>query len=366
MNQTTMKSKPAPRGLGKGLSALMSDSYSQAMTAEMPAARTAPALSGTANGASLTLLDTGRLHGGPYQPRRQFTDEFLHELADSIEKNGIMQPILVRSSTVEAGKYEIIAGERRWRAAKLAQLAQVPVLIREMGDQQALELALVENIQRQDLNPLEEANGYQRLMDEFDYTQEQLASTVGKSRSHIANLLRLLGLPEAIKQHIDKGLLTAGHARALLGAEDAEGIAARVVTEGLSVRQTEQLVKGRQPNEAPLPTAPAPSVPMAPLAVEPPAVPAPHHASHVPPYVPSYAAPQAPAPVAAAPRTAPAPASPYLPKSEDALALEEMLSASLGLRVRIDSVNSQSGQVVVGYETLTQLDEILRRLGGSA
>ncbi len=338
-NMTANKPKQT-KGLGKGLAAMMGETYSQSM--DHTAAKTAPAaakvtLASPETDSGIGSLPINQLVAGPYQPRRQFSDEYLHELADSIEKNGIVQPILVRASTVEAGKYEIIAGERRWRAAKLAKLATVPVLIREVGDQQALEMALIENSQRQDLNALEEAMGYQRLMDEFDYTQEQLATAVGKSRSHIANLLRLQSLSDTIKALIDKGLLSAGHARALLGANDtkqAEQIAERVWKEGLSVRQTEQMVKAPEAIAQKLKGMMEPKQP-APQAVAP-------------------AQPQPAAPQAA-----------RLPKSEDVLALEEMLSGNLGLTVSIDSTGHQTGEVVIGYASLAQLDEILRRLGGS-
>ncbi len=336
---TIAASKPIakqPKGLGKGLAAMMGETYSQNLDHNAAKSAQAPAAANN-NNEGIATLPTHELVAGPYQPRRQFSDEYLHELADSIEKNGIVQPILVRASTVSPGKYEIIAGERRWRAAKLAKFAEVPVLIREVGDQQALEMALIENIQRQDLNPLEEAMGYQRLMDEFDYTQEQLATAVGKSRSHIANLLRLQSLPESIKAMIDKSLLSAGHARALLGSPNAEQIAERVWKEGLSVRQTEQLVKAPEAIAEKLRSMAQPKA--------------------------NAAVPQQPQP---APQPQPqAPAAGRLPKSDDVLALEEMLSGNLGLKVSIDSTGNQTGEVVIGYSSLAQLDEILRRLGGS-
>lgn len=319
MSAATKKhpAKPQPKGLGKGLSALMSDNYSQSMT-NAATSKEAP-----------NTLPISKLHAGPYQPRRQFSDEYLHELADSIEKNGIMQPILVRASAVESGKYEIIAGERRFRAAKLAKLTTVPVIIREVEDQQALEMALIENIQRQDLNALEEAAGYARLMEEFSYTQEQLASTVGKSRSHIANLLRLLSLPDSIKKLIDSGLITGGHARTLLSAENAEAIAERIWKEGLSVRETEALVKA--PGDINAAIQQQPKTP------------------RIPSKAPS--AQQAPMPQPQA-------------KSDDVLMLEEMLSSNLGLRVSINSYGNQSGDVIISYASLANLDEILKRLGG--
>src|SRR5689334_18012842 len=209
----------AKKRLGKGLSALISENYVQPGANVKVVEKTSGGVGG------LSVLPLTKLHAGKYQPREHFETESLEELAASIKKNGIMQPILVRPSEKQAGKYEIIAGERRFRAAKLAKLEEVPVLVRAINDQQALEMALVENIQRQDLSPLEEAAGYERLIEEFKYTQEKLASTIGKSRSHIANTIRLLGLPAEVKKMIEKGQLTAGHARALLNAPDPLALA---------------------------------------------------------------------------------------------------------------------------------------------
>lgn len=301
--------QPAAKGLGKGLSALMSE-------AGLPPA--APA-AGTANdirAEGLSVLPTDQLTPGAYQPRRQFDEEVLLELAESIEKNGVMQPIIVRAG-VAPGQYEIIAGERRWRAAKLAKLKTVPVIIRKVSNAQALELALVENIQREDLNPLEEAGGYQRLIKEFNYTQEKLAAEVGKSRSHVANLLRLLELPESIKKLIDEGKLSMGHARALVGVANAEALARTIIAKGLNVRQTEELVK-----------------------------------NGVPPLAKEKGAEKEKAAASAG-------------KSQEVLQIEEMLSENLGLKVSIHTRNAQAGEVAIAYDTLTQLDDILRRLGGS-
>lgn len=385
-----------PKGLGKGLSALMSDSYSQTVSDK----RTAPVSSGASKHAE-AVLDAGdkaitsgqiaieKLEAGIYQPRRRFTEEYLHELADSIEKNGIMQPILVRPSPKNKDRFEIIAGERRFRAAKLAKLTTVPVIIRALTDKQALELALVENIQRQDLSPLEEASGYQRLMDEFEYTQEELASTVGKSRSHIANLLRLQSLPDAIKLMVDKGELSAGHARALLGVDNAELLAKRIVAEGLSVRQTEQLVKPTEKrleqianaieknaiekptkhlvgkalsSQAATPTPAQPAVPTLSLDAPP--------SSSALSAVASLQENTAPMTQAFATESALSTPSTQESKSEgkseDVLELEAMLSQNLGLHVSINSAGYQKGEVVIGYNSLMQLDEILRRLGGGA
>jgi len=298
----------AAKGLGKGLSALMKEDYSSAQQ------------NASANDNGTGTLPLDKLVAGKYQPRNSFSSEALDELATSIEKNGIMQPILVRA--VANGKYEIIAGERRFRAAKLAKLKDVPVLIRDdVNDQQALELALVENIQRQDLNPLEEATGYQRLMDEFKYTQDKLSSVVGKSRSHVANLLRLLSLPEGVKKYVETGDLSMGHARALIGVDGAEKMAKEVVAKQLSVRETETLVRGG--------AAPQPQQQSRPVS----------------------------------PQKQPAKSSGN--KSEDVLQLEQMLSDNLGLGVSITSRGGQAGEVTISYNSLMELDEILRRLGGS-
>jgi ParB family chromosome partitioning protein len=300
------------RGLGKGLSALMSDN--------------APAMESAATDAPVQTLRIEALQAGKYQPRHDFNEENLHELADSIEKNGILQPLVVRS--LGNGKYEIIAGERRFRAAKLAKLKEVPVVLKEYSDQQALEAAIIENVQRQDLNPMEEAEGYQRLLDEFKYTQEKLARAIGKSRSHIANLLRLLGLPEAVKKLVRDGALSMGHARALIGVTSPESLAKRVVEEGLNVRQTEGLAKGIEPN------AVAASV-------------------------------EKPAAKTGGGSARSSNHRADARSNDDVMQLEEMLSSNLGLKVSIKTHGAQKGEVQISYESLAQLDEILRRLGGS-
>lgn len=320
MTQTAKQTK----GLGRGLSSLMGESVLAEVATPVPIA---PVVAVNGDMSAAITLPVAQLQPGKYQPRRHFDEEALSELADSIERHGIMQPIVVR--VVGKNAYEIIAGERRWRAAKLAKIAAVPVIIREIDDTQALELALIENIQRADLNPLEEAAGYQRLMDDFSYTQEQLAQVVGKSRSHVANLLRLLKLPESIKRRIDTGELTMGHARAILMAKNPEELAQQIIEIGLSVRQAEERAKGM---------------------VNPPAN----------------------APVAmpvgervALPKARPQPQGRVVrEKSEDVVQLENMLAESLGLRVSIDTRGAQSGEVIISYDSLTQLDEILRRLGG--
>lgn len=227
-----------PKGLGRGLGALLDD-------AAVSAVANTPSPAGAAK--ADTHLPLESLVPSSVQPRRTFDDAALKALSVSIQSQGVIQPLLVRPAPGQTGKYEIIGGERRWRASKMAGLTQVPVIIRELDDGRALELALVENIQRADLNPLEEAAGYQRLVDEFKYTHEDMARVTGKSRSHITNLLRLLGLPDKIKECVNSGLLTMGHARSLLSlAEEPElqlRAANKVIKNQLSVRETEDLVR---------------------------------------------------------------------------------------------------------------------------
>jgi ParB family chromosome partitioning protein len=245
------------------------------------------------------------LRPNAYQPRHRFDKGELQSLTDSVRAKGILQPILVRRVADEPNNYEIIAGERRWRAAQAAGLHQVPVFIRDMEDRDALEVALIENLQRQDLTPIEEALGYQRMLDEFTYTQEQLAKEIGKSRSQIANMLRLLGLPEEVKEMLDDGRLSAGHARALITSTDPVSLARQIVAAGFTVRQAEELTKRWK----------GPSKRKA------------------------------------------APAS----KDADTLALEGDLSAALGLKVTIHH-HGDHGDVRIVYRTLEQLDEVCRRL----
>jgi ParB family chromosome partitioning protein len=188
-------------------------------------------------------LPLAALKPGRFNPRRNFSQDQLEELAASIRERGLVQPLVVRPSMSEIESYEIVAGERRWRAAQLANLHQVPVVVRELTDQEAVEVAIIENVQREDLNAIEEGEGYKLLMDGHGYTQEDLARVIGKSRSHLANTLRLLKLPEDVQELVRSGAISAGHARALIGRADASALAARIVNEGLTVRQTEALVK---------------------------------------------------------------------------------------------------------------------------
>lgn len=212
------------RGLGRGLSSLLGEEVVVSVGEE-----------------GIKLIDLRHLEAGKYQPRKNFDQEALHELASSIKEHGVMQPIIVHR--LENDRYAIIAGERRFRAAHLAGLDAIPVIIKEITREKILELALVENIQRENLNAMEEAEGYARLMDEFDYRQEDIAKIVGKSRSHIANLLRLNNLPENIKNYISDNTLSMAHGRLLVGHPMSEDLAAIIIEKGLSVRQAESLVK---------------------------------------------------------------------------------------------------------------------------
>ncbi|MFN3744354.1 MAG: ParB/RepB/Spo0J family partition protein [Hyphomicrobiaceae bacterium] len=189
------------------------------------------------------MVPIEQIRAGKLNPRKSFKEDELSELADSIREKGLVQPILVRPEPASSGSYEIVAGERRWRAAQRAGLHMVPVIVRDLADQEVLELAIIENVQRADLNPIEEAAGYQELIERYAYTQERLAEVIGKSRSHLANTLRLLKLPASVQSMVEDGKLTAGHARALVGREDAEALAKQIVDRELNVRDVEALVQ---------------------------------------------------------------------------------------------------------------------------
>jgi ParB family chromosome partitioning protein len=236
-----------PRGLGRGLSALLGDE-DVAATVAPPVAAPPPAASRPAPSRAPLTLPTAHLRAGKYQPRTTF--EHIEVLVDSVKQYGLLQPILVRPVSGEPDAYEIIAGERRWRAAQKAQLHEVPVVIRTLDDLDALQLALVENLQRADLSPVDEAQGYRRLMADFNQTHEEIAHTMGRSRPHIVNTLRLLDLPESIRDMIRGGEITAGHGRQLLTFPDPEAMAARVVSEKLSVRDLEKLAAGERLKKA--------------------------------------------------------------------------------------------------------------------
>jgi ParB family chromosome partitioning protein len=232
-----------PSGLGRGLNALFGDAAVESPVLASPggAAKAAPAASGDA----VQHIAVGTIRPLPGQPRRHFDEAAIAELADSLRTRGLLQPIIVRAAPGGEG-YQLVAGERRWRAAQRAGLHQIPALVRDLDDAATYEIALVENIQRQDLSAIEEAGAYRKLIDDFGHNQEALAKLVGKSRSHVANLMRLLELPQSVQALVGDGSLAMGHARALIGATDAEDIARKVVREGLSVRAVEALVRAEK------------------------------------------------------------------------------------------------------------------------
>ncbi len=227
-----MSSSTSKKGLGRGLSSLMGDVKDVSIQ--------------TDNTSQETKISIANLKPSPSQPRRLFDKNSINELAESIKSKGLVQPILVRPSPSESGIYEIIAGERRWRAAQIAQLHEIPAVVRQLDDIEALEIAIIENVQRSDLSPIEEAAGYKRLIDNHGHTQEALAEIVGKSRSHIANIIRLLGLPQSIQDMISEGKISSGHARAIMSSAFPEQLAEKIVNENLSVRDTENLVKPKK------------------------------------------------------------------------------------------------------------------------
>lgn len=279
-------------GLGRGLSALMGDDDGgfATITGDRRPSR----------------LPVEHLVPGRFQPRKRFDPELEQELISSIKEKGILQPILVRP-TESMDVYEIVAGERRWRAAQAAGVHQAPVIVRDLSDSEALQVAIVENVQRSDLSPVEEGRGYQRLIEEFGHTQNQVSSLVGKSRSHVANLIRLLILPEAVLAMMNEGKLTMGHARALIGAEDPAALARSIVGRGLNVRQAESLAqeaKGKKPSGT---------------------------------------------------------ASGGSHKDADTLALEQNISEATGLRVTITH-KGEAGDIKIAYKSLEQLDDICRLL----
>src|SRR6056297_1454866 len=236
--------KEQRRGLGRGLSALMADIEPEAEPATEPAQR------------PTQVLPVDQLFPNPDQPRRSFDTEALEELTNSIRSKGVIQPLIVRQRGESGSQFEIVAGERRWRAAQAAGVHEVPVVLRDFSDEDVLEIAIIENIQRADLNPIEEAAGYEQLMNRFGHTQEKLAQALGKSRSHIANLVRLLSLPDDVQRLLRDGRLSSGHARALITSDNPSELAQQVVKRGLSVRETEKLAKKGQENIFSSETAP--------------------------------------------------------------------------------------------------------------
>ena len=234
------------KSLGRGLSALLADVGPDTSPAAPP-----PASAGQ------RMIPIDRIQANPDQPRRSFDDKDLQDLAASIREKGVIQPLILRPHPQETGGFQIVAGERRWRAAQIAAVHELPAVVRDLDDAEVLELAIIENVQRADLNAVEEAQGYRQLMDRFGHTQERLAEALGKSRSHIANLLRLLTLPEPVLELLRAGRLSAGHARALVTAANPEALARQVIDRDLSVRQTEALARGLSRTDAPAVRAPA-------------------------------------------------------------------------------------------------------------
>jgi ParB family chromosome partitioning protein len=277
------------RRLGRGLAALIGDDVVEAASPE--------------EFRGLRHLPIELLHSNPNNPRKQFREEELEDLSKSIREKGLLQPIVVRQRA--DGEYEIVAGERRWRASQRAGLHELPVLIRELSDGETLEIALIENIQRADLNPLEEARAYGQLLEQFSYTQQQLADSVGKSRSHIANTLRLLTLPESVRAYIEDGKLTAGHARTLVATDSPADLANKIISLGLSVREAETLTRSN-------------------------------------------------------PTTSTRKAKAH--KNADIRALENQISETIGLRVEIRAQGREGGTLLIKYKTLDQLDGVTHRL----
>ena len=277
------------KGLGRGLSSLMGDTDTQHSTT--------PTIS------SETKISIAKLRPSPLQPRRVFDKNSINELAESIKSKGLVQPILVRPSNTNDGEYEIIAGERRWRAAQVAQLHAIPAVIRNLNDTESLEIAIIENVQRSDLSPIEEAAGYKKLMESYNHTQEQLSEVVGKSRSHIANIIRLLSLPQSIQDMISQGSISSGHARAIMNSAFPEQLAERIINENLSVRATEALVKEKKegPKKVKL-------------------------------------------------------------KDPDTIDLEKKLTNILGLDVTISHRGKQGGSLKVSYKSLDQLELVTKKL----
>jgi len=294
-------SKPGKRGLGRGLSALMADVVATEMVVGVDGVSTA----------SDMTVPIENIQPNPDQPRRRFAQDDLEELAASILSKGILQPLIVRINPRNPNGYEIVAGERRWRAAQIARLHDLPVLVRDYSDNEMLEIAIIENVQRSDLNAVEEATGYRQLMDRSGHTQEKLAQVLAKSRSHIANLMRLLQLPEDVLELLRAGEISAGHARALITTDNPSELARQVVSRQLSVRETEQLAKRPRPKNSPKKGR-------------------------------------------------------QKEKDADTKALEKDLSASVKMKVSIEhKADDGSGQVVIKYKNMDELDSICRFLSSA-
>ncbi len=295
---TNLSLDPKKRGLGRGLDALFeSKEEDYAQIAE----------DSNSSGLQKKVVGIEQLVPNPAQPRKTFRQEALEELASSLKEYGILQPLLVRPKQGAEELYEIIAGERRWRASQIAQLHEIPVVVRELTDSEALQIGLVENLQREDLNPVEEALGYQKLIEEFGHTQQKVAALVGKSRSQVTNMLRLLGLPQSILNMLENGEITTGHARALIGKENAEDLAKEIRDKDISVREIEELVSNSAVKDSKSSAKPV--------------------------------------------------------KDSDTRALEKEISDTLGMLVNINVRNgSHKGNVKISFKSLDQLDFLLHKL----
>ena len=297
------------RGLGRGLNALFGDeeeSYPAYETEDQ-------VVSGTMPDTSRKMVSIANLYPCSTQPRQHFDDAAIAELAKSITEYGLLQPILVRPDPVHSGHFEIIAGERRWRASQKAKLHEVPVIVRELDDVSMFQIALVENLQREDLSKVEEARGYKRLHEEFDQSHEEIGKVLGKSRSHVANMIRLLELPDSVQTMVDIGDITAGHARALIGQENAFDLALSIIENNLSVRETEKMVAEVQGRKIKT-------------------------------------------------RGTAVGRKGFAAKDADTLALEKEVSDQLGMGVRIDMKNVHEGKMTIDFKSLDQLDDVLQRL----
>ena len=284
-----MVTNTTKKGLGRGLSSLMGD--------------TETAQTKNTNIGQETKIPIANLKPSPSQPRRLFNKNSINELADSIKAKGLVQPLVVRPSPSDANSYEIIAGERRWRAAQIAQLHEVPAVIRNFNDTEALEIAIIENVQRSDLSPIEEAAGYKRLIENHGHTQEDLSGIVGKSRSHIANIIRLLSLPQSIQDMITEGKISSGHARAIMNSAFPEQLAEKIINENLSVRDAENLAKDKKVGIKKLKL-----------------------------------------------------------KDPDTIDLENKISEKLGLAININHKGKKGGSIKIDYKTLDQLEMITQKL----
>ena len=284
-----MVTNTTKKGLGRGLSSLMGD--------------TETVQTKNSNVGQETKIPIANLKPSPSQPRRLFNKNSINELADSIKAKGLVQPLVVRPSPSDSNSYEIIAGERRWRAAQIAQLHEVPVVIRNFNDTEALEIAIIENVQRSDLSPIEEAAGYKRLIENHGHTQEDLSGIVGKSRSHIANIIRLLSLPQSIQDMITEGKISSGHARAIMNSAFPEQLAEKIINENLSVRDAENLAKDKKGIIKQLKL-----------------------------------------------------------KDPDTIDLENKISEKLGLTININHKGKKGGSIKIDYKTLDQLEMITQKL----